>query len=160
MQPKNNQNRIKRRIWLLVLSWAFVFLCMAVIFILSDQTSSASQATSNGVIRLLLERFGIHVSSHTVRKTAHALEFCGLTVLLYFAYFQSFCTPQAVLSLLTGVLYATSDEIHQYFIAGRACQMRDVFVDFLGAAAGIAACTLLCGFYRLYQKKRDKKWQC
>lgn len=136
MQPKS-----KRRTALLLISWAAVVLCCAVIFALSHETASVSSGKSNGLISLLLERFGIVVSSHTIRKTAHALEYCGLALLLYHAYFQSFRKVQPLLTVLTAVLYATSDEIHQYFIAGRACQLRDVFVDFVGAAVGVAVCT-------------------
>lgn len=158
-QLKNNPSAVRRRKWLLIISWTLVFLCMAVIFALSQQEAPQSQATSDGVLRWLLEHLGLQISSHTVRKTAHALEFCGLETLLYFAYFESFRAPQAVSALLTTVLYAASDEIHQYFIVGRSCQLRDVFVDFLGAAAGLAACTLLYGFSILYQKKRNQKWQ-
>lgn len=136
MQPKS-----KRRTALLLISWAAVVLCCAVIFALSHETASVSSGKSNGLISLLLERFGIVVSSHTIRKTAHALEYCGLSLLLYHAYFQSFRKVQPLLTVLTAVLYATSDEIHQYFIVGRACQLRDVFVDFVGAAVGVAVCT-------------------
>lgn len=128
-------------------------LCMAVIFCLSHETATVSSEKSNGFITLLLERFGVAVSSHTIRKTAHALEYCGLSLLLYHAYFQSFCTAQPLLTLLTAVLYAASDEIHQYFIAGRACQMRDVFIDFVGAAVGVAVCTVVWYIFRLIQKR-------
>lgn len=159
-QQKNDPSAVRRRKWLLIVSWTLVFLCMAVIFALSQQEASQSQETSDGVLRWLLEHLNLQVSSHTVRKTAHALEYCGLEVLLYFAYLASFRMPQAALSLLTNVLYAASDEIHQYFIAGRSCQLRDVFVDFLGAAAGLAACMFLYGLFIFYQKKRHRKWQC
>lgn len=151
MQPKSKA-RTRRTVWL-VLSWAAVALCMAVIFSLSHETASVSSNKSNGLISLLLERFGILVSAHTVRKTAHALEYCGLSLLLYHAYFQSFRTVQPLLTVLTAALYAASDEIHQYFIAGRACQMRDVFVDFVGAAVGVAVCTAVWHIICHIQKK-------
>ena len=31
------------------------------------------------------------------------------------------------------LLYAASDEIHQYFIGGRAMRVLDVFIDYTGA---------------------------
>lgn len=150
MQPKNKA-RTRRTVWL-VLSWAAVALCMAVIFALSHETAAVSSGKSNGVLSVLLERFGIVVSSHTIRKTAHALEYCGLSLLLYHAYFQSFRKVQPLLTMLTAVLYAASDEIHQYFIAGRACQLRDVFVDFVGAAVGVAVCTAVWYIWHLQKK--------
>lgn len=153
VQPKNNLQENRRRIAVLVLSWTLVLACMAVIFALSHEPATQSQAKSDGVLAWLLQSFGIAVSSHTVRKTAHALEFCGLSLLFYNAYYQSFRAPQAALSLLSTVFYAATDEIHQYFVLGRACQLRDVFVDFLGAAAGVAFCTLvtIC-IHRIFKK--------
>lgn len=148
MQPKS------KRAWLLAVSWMAVAVCMAVIFILSQDTASVSSEKSNGLIALVLEKFGFAVSSHVIRKTAHALEYCGLALLLYNAYFQTFRAAQPLLSMLTAVLYAASDEIHQYFISGRACQLRDVFVDFVGAAAGTAFCTAIWYIFRWIQKKR------
>ncbi|MFQ8632799.1 MAG: VanZ family protein, partial [Intestinibacter bartlettii] len=41
------------------------------------------------------------------------------------------------------VLYAISDEIHQYFVPGRACQFRDVMIDSCGALFGIAVIVIL-----------------
>lgn len=35
------------------------------------------------------------------------------------------------------MMYATSDEIHQYFVPGRACMVEDVFIDTLGIVLGI-----------------------
>ncbi len=153
VQQKNNRYCSRKRVVVLLLSWASVLVCMAVIFSLSHDPAAQSQAKSDGVLALLLERFGLAVSAHTIRKTAHALEFCGLSLLFYNAYYQSFCAPQAALSLISTVLYAASDEIHQYFVLGRACQLRDVFVDFLGAAAGVVFCTLVTVCIRRIIKK-------
>ena len=35
------------------------------------------------------------------------------------------------------ILYAISDEIHQYFVPGRSAEIRDVLIDVLGANIGI-----------------------
>ena len=149
MQPRN-----KRRV-LLFISWALVVLCMAIIFFLSQEPATESQSRSDGVIAALLQYFGVEVSSHAVRKTAHALEYCGLSLLLYGAYFVSFRAPQPMLSFLTAALYAVSDEAHQYFVPGRACQLRDVFVDSLGAAAGVLFCTAIFLILHRISKKRE-----
>ena len=129
MQPKS-----KRKV-ILAASWGAVAVCMAVIFFLSHDTAAVSAEKSNGFIALLLE-------------------YCGLALLLYNACFQTFRAPQPLLCVLTAVLYAASDEIHQYFILGRACQMRDVFIDFVGAAVGTAVCTAIWYIFRRIQKKR------
>lgn len=139
MQPKNNRSRVRRAV-VLTISWDCVLACAVTIFILSHETATQSAAKSSGVIAMLFARLGITLSSHFVRKAAHALEYLGLSLLLYNAYAQSFQAVQPTLTLLTAVLYAAGDEIHQYFVLGRACQMRDVFVDTVGAAVGV-----LCG---------------
>ena len=41
------------------------------------------------------------------------------------------------ISFVLGIVYATSDEIHQYFVPGRACMIEDVFIDTLGVILGI-----------------------
>lgn len=57
--------------------------------------------------------------------------------------FGSFETAPAGIScawlipLLIGFLYAVSDEIHQYFVPGRAMQARDVLIDTAGVLLGI-----------------------
>ncbi len=42
------------------------------------------------------------------------------------------------ISSTLGIIYATSDEIHQYFVPGRACMIEDVFIDTLGVMLGIS----------------------
>lgn len=138
---KNNPARRALRGAVLFVSWALVLWCAVTIFVWSHETATVSSGKSNGVIAILFSRFGITVTSHFVRKLAHALEYFGLALLLYHAYAQSFRAIQPALTMLTAVLYAATDELHQYFIAGRACQMRDVFVDALGAAVSVLFCT-------------------
>lgn len=153
---KNNRTQA-RRTGILFVSWALVLACAVTIFVLSDETAEQSANKSGSVTAMLLARFGIVVSAHFIRKLAHALEYFGLALLLYNAYGQSFRTVQPALSLLTAVLYAASDEIHQYFVLGRACQLRDVFVDVLGAAAGILFCTVVYWVFRKYIQSIQKK---
>ena len=42
------------------------------------------------------------------------------------------------ISIVLGVMYAVSDEIHQLFIVGRSAQITDVWIDSLGIMTGIA----------------------
>lgn len=41
------------------------------------------------------------------------------------------------ISLIVGVLYASSDEIHQYFVPGRSARVFDVMIDSAGVCLGI-----------------------
>ena len=42
-------------------------------------------------------------------------------------------------SLLFGVFYASTDELHQYFVPGRSARLFDVGIDTLGVLTGILA---------------------
>ena len=82
-----------------------------------------------------------------LRKIAHVIEYLVFTFLLYRAFsgstklsaFRLFMYP-AVFSLL----YAISDEIHQYFVLGRFCSAWDVMIDSIG----------IIGFYVLVRVKK------
>ena len=43
------------------------------------------------------------------------------------------------IALGAAALYAVTDEVHQYFVPGRSCELRDVLVDTSGALTGILA---------------------
>ena len=51
-------------------------------------------------------------------------------------------------------LYACSDEIHQYFVPGRACMFRDILLDTAGGTVGILITMLLWAIISLITKKR------
>lgn len=44
---------------------------------------------------------------------------------------------KSFLAIIICILYATSDELHQLFVMGRSCELRDVFIDSLGSVSGI-----------------------
>jgi VanZ family protein len=70
-----------------------------------------------------------------LRKIAHVTEYLIFTFLLYRAFrgssnmnvFGLFMYPAAF-----SLLYAISDEFHQYFVLGRSCSFRDVLIDSIG----------------------------
>lgn len=43
----------------------------------------------------------------------------------------------ALVSWIICTLYAGTDELHQYFVPGRACSLRDVCIDSAGALLGV-----------------------
>lgn len=54
-------------------------------------------------------------------------------------------------SLITGILYASSDEIHQIFIPMRSAMITDVLIDTLGVATGIILVILVLKLRKLKQ---------
>lgn len=89
----------------------------------------SSRSTTN-VPGTYLERF-------LFLKTLHLIEYAILAVLLFFAF------TKFHLTILTGYLYALSDELHQSFIPGREGRLRDTFIDLLGIFIGIATIKIL-----------------
>ncbi len=133
-----------------VISWAAVILCMAVIFVLSAQKGDASQELSDSFIVI----FGLKFSSDIIRTCAHFLEYAGLAVLIYNALYRSFGEAKPVLSVVFSAIYAVTDEIHQFFVEGRACQITDIIIDSVGAAAGIAVLTFMIAVYNKIKRRK------
>lgn len=70
-----------------------------------------------------------------LRKIAHITEYFILTFLLYRAFVGSFNMNPVRLFMYPAalsLLYAMSDEIHQYFVVGRNCAIQDVLIDSVG----------------------------
>lgn len=69
-----------------------------------------------------------------VRKTAHALEYAILALLLAGATCNEFSVKELKKAWLYAVLYAFTDEFHQLFVPDRAGLLSDVVIDASGAA--------------------------
>lgn len=70
-----------------------------------------------------------------LRKVAHVSEYFILTFLLHRAFSGSFNINAIRLFMYPAIfslLYAISDEIHQYFVLGRNCAFQDVLIDSIG----------------------------
>lgn len=90
---------------------------------------------------------------HPIRKMAHATEYAILGFLLTGSYADSSRKRKNVLlPAVTGSLYAVSDELHQMFVPGRSCEIKDMLIDSSGVIVG----TLLGFFVFIYWKKRKE----
>ncbi|MCX7711733.1 MAG: VanZ family protein [Clostridia bacterium] len=127
--------------WILVAAW-----CIFIFF--KSNTPADISAAESSTITMALNRFfdmlfgpgRIVVSDNLVRKTAHFIEYCILGFIIFKAYFNKEKLLQTFwFSTIFAVLYAISDEIHQYFVPGRAMRATDVLID----SAGILLATLL-----------------
>ena len=141
-----------------ILLWVPVILWMALIFYLSAQTAGESGGLSEAIVRwflgvvygdfdaLPLERQTkiLEIFHLIIRKGAHFTEYAILAMLVANAIrpypFPS--RPKWFLPVAFSALYAVSDEIHQYFVPGRACRLLDVGIDTCGAIFGVAVFSL------------------
>lgn len=141
-------NKTKMINWLPVLIW------MIIIFMFSAQPASDSNQLSVGFTKVLLDTFGkvipldIEISTinnivvqfnHIIRKFAHFAVYLILGILVSRALIkEGFKVRVFLISFFICVIYAASDELHQLFVQGRGCQLKDVLIDSTGAMVGIA----------------------
>lgn len=111
-----------------------------VIFYLSSQPSSVSGSNSLGVLGHIIfwmDSSELASLNSIFREFMHASVFCILGILAYFSFSKVF-----VFSLLFCTLYALSDETHQLFVSGRAFELIDLALDFVGSLVGISLAKL------------------
>jgi VanZ family protein len=122
------------RRWVPPLAW------MCLIFVVSAQPTLPSTAAPWDAI---------------LKKTAHALAY-GILTGLYLRALRTHWSDNAlirVVSSVTAVAYALTDEYHQTFVPGRNGRLLDVVID----AVGIVAATLLDRRHR--SNPQGKRWE-
>ena len=141
---------------------------MAFIFIMSMQPAEQSSQLSGGIVSkliaalfhdfksLALQQQDKIVSTVTfiVRKAAHFLEYfvlCTLACLTIKIYELKKYKQKSLVVFLFCVLYAVSDEIHQYFVPGRACRLFDVFVDATGILTALVFMIIITHCLKKYK---------
>lgn len=144
------QQEKKNNLTAIIISWALVIICMAIIFWLSSKTADESATQSSVIVKWIINHFGKNsVTDFIVRKLAHFSEYVGLCFLVSNAIYQLSKRFIPLYSCALTSFYAISDEFHQIFVDGRSCEIRDWAIDTVGALA----------FYIIYIiiKKVDKK---
>ena len=154
----------RRMYWLAFALWA------GVIFYFSAQPDTDSVKQSGFFAHLLEQAVclvcgegsrsqALYDMLHTlVRKGAHFTVYLILGVISERAYHHSGAQGRGLrfaLSLLTCALYAATDEIHQYFVPGRAMMLTDVLIDSAGACCGVTA-AMIAATYKKAKKIRKK----
>lgn len=150
-----NRNRI--------IAFALLFFWMSLIFYMSAQPAHESSQISGGIVSKLIAAFFSKFDSLSltqqenltqtltiiVRKTAHFLEYFILSIFAVFAvqtYKKYKLKSKMIFAFLFCVFYAVSDEVHQYFVPGRACRLMDICIDTAGSA--VAICLMILIFHK------------
>lgn len=132
-----------------------LILWMILIFLFSNQNGNESSALSNGFINntiikvyevfhpLASEEEKLEVVrewSYPIRKLAHFTVYLvlGILAFLNLKEYTLIGKKEICLLLVFCFLYAISDEIHQRFVPGRSCELKDVFIDTCGSLIGIS----------------------
>lgn len=139
-----------------------------IIFGFSGQNGEESSGISRKVTQFIVENI-FHSPEETkiqtieqmegiVRKLAHFSIYTVVGILLMglVSTYDIEEMKRIYISIVIGIIYATSDEIHQFFIPGRAAKFTDVMIDTMGVALGI---TWVLLFLEILNKKGHKKCQ-
>lgn len=161
--------RNKRCLLRLILIVLIVLWCIF-IFTMSSENGLLSSSRSEGLVVKLINRFlvifGIDSSDCAIvdyievfmRKGAHVFVFFVLSVLSsIFAYTYDTRDEFRLLgSFLFSYIYASSDEIHQIYVPGRAGSIKDVLIDTIGISLGLMLVWLFARIYKRPSKKVTK----
>ncbi|MBQ7549543.1 MAG: VanZ family protein [Clostridia bacterium] len=150
-------DNIKKRLAAAVLFWALTAATMVMIFMFSSDTGEESAQLSGGLLARIIIYIGSAFSENTLRKLAHFTEFMSLGFFTAGGMYFSFNTRRPYAPLIPCVLYAVSDEIHQYYIPDRACRVLDVFIDSCGSLAGILIFLLILTLIKRTRAKNNKQ---
>lgn len=147
-----------------------MILWMGIIFSFSAKNGEQSTKESNqvGTIvgKLLVPHYTEWTSSrqttfalkidHIIRKSAHAIEYAVLGLLIAGAYIDNRMKlrRQILFPWSIGFLYAITDEMHQLYVPGRSGQVSDVLLDSAGVLLGVMIVNCLFGFIRELIDKR------
>lgn len=153
------------RIVLLILLFGTFY----IIFGFSSQDGEESGGISSRVTEFILEKSNTYKNieenrqdeifertEKIIRKIAHFSIYAlvGFLLMGLVSTFKLKEKNRILISLILGVLYATSDEIHQLFSPGRSAQITDVYIDTLGILVGIFVILL---FIKVFEKMKLQK---
>lgn len=131
-------------------STVLVAIWMIIIFIMSSFNSVESSNQSNFIVDIIANIFkieNIELLSFIIRKIAHYTEYLILGFLTINMLNKNDISKKYLISILICLIYAISDEIHQFIIPGRACQIKDILIDSIGSITGIY-------LYKLISKRK------
>ena len=129
--------------WLPATLWGGMLL---LIFYFSSQAGSSENSAGwlMGLLRSIAPQLAerltpeqLHALNYAFRKLGHGTGYFVLTLLGYWAFRRSFgldARPALSWAILTSLLRAIIDEIHQAFVPGRTGTVVDVMIDAVGIA--------------------------
>lgn len=133
---------------------ALILCCLAFIWGNSMLPAEKSGAVSGGLLEWIGEHlpFLAGMSEFLLRKLGHLCEFGGTAFLMawFFTAAGQRGLHRVTMPMLCMLLVAVLDETIQVFIPGRSSMVTDVWIDLLGACAGITV--FLIG-YAIWRKR-------
>lgn len=150
-----------------VIGLLLIIIWMVIIFLFSNQQGNASSVTSNKVTKEIIEVLPStkHLEENQkneivkkvnpiMRKIAHYTIYLvgGILIMFFISTIVQSEKRGVLFSVLIGIVYAITDEIHQMFMDGRTAKITDVFIDTLGVITGILLLLFVKEIYHRYNK--------
>lgn len=158
---------MKGKTVLKIILWIMVIFSAGLIFWFSAQDASASNDTSGRFVRFI---FGLFPAFRNMRLAAQdelvasvmfvARKCAHFSIYAFFGFWLMHLIRQyrpagaLPFSVAAAMVYAFTDELHQFFVSGRSCQLRDVCIDTAGAFVGAL---VALAFALIWQKLRKLK---
>ncbi len=129
-----------------------IIIISTIIFLFSNQSGVKSNHTSDTVTERIIDLYEslsnkevssearkeiIEKSRVLIRKLAHLSVYFVFGILIYLFIKTFNIKNKIVISIILSCLFASTDELHQYFIDGRTSSIVDVFIDTIGSTLGI-----------------------
>lgn len=145
-----------------------VVVWMVTIFMFSHQTGTQSNNSSGSVTNVIISTIKLitpleheqamkitNIITPIIRKLAHFTIYLIGGILTYCTYnsYKKVEKKDLKYIWLFCVVYAISDEFHQWFIPGRSSELRDVIIDSVGAGIGIIIINIICDRRRASSEK-------
>ena len=166
----------KKRIYT-VAAVCLLVLLYIMIFLLSSDVAEDSSVKSSAVTEFLLKIWGFFQNSDgtgtptteaavdlfplelekIVRKVAHFSEYFCVGLLSYslvLLWWKGKVWSGRVLIGMQLLLSASLDEIHQYFVKGRSCEIRDMLID---SGAALLAVIIITAVIKIEREKNYAK---
>jgi VanZ family protein len=151
------------------LSFFLVIIWMISVFNFSAEKGEKSSNTSKGVTKEVVDIITVNnkeISKEEkenlidkiepiIRKCAHYTLYLigGLLIINAVNTYSISDKKKMVCSLMFGIIYASTDELHQYFIPDRSARVTDVLIDSIGVLTGILIFCMLKKLVIFLKKK-------
>ena len=102
-----------------------------------------------------------HTQQKIIRKLAHFTLYVMGGMLIYLFIYILFPKWRCKIGIAfgSGILYAITDEVHQYFVPGRTALVSDVIIDSMGVLCGILLIAGIQFFTHKIKNRKKKLWE-
>lgn len=160
--------KIKKKKLVQIIDILFILIWMATVFWFSNQNGVKSTSTSRTVTEVVVKpvlgedkdknEIIIKDTEKVIRKLAHyTIYTIGGVLIINYAYtIEKSKRKQIAYSIIFGLTYAITDELHQYFISDRSARVFDVCIDTLGIITGILIYSVIKKYIQNIKRKAQE----